>query len=86
MFHQHSRDLVALSAAGSLARRLAAVPVHSRYMAGEPGGASPRSVEALQAAGVPRSTVTPSGHWPFIDQPEAFAHVLHGFLQGLQAS
>ncbi len=83
VFHQHARDLVALSAAGDLARRLAATPMPSRYMAGEPHGASPRSVEALKAAGVPRSTVTPSGHWPFIDQPDAFAHLLGQFLKGV---
>jgi pimeloyl-ACP methyl ester carboxylesterase len=81
VFHRHARDLVALSAAGDLARRLASVSMPSRYLAGEPGGASPRSVEALRAAGVPRSTVTPSGHWPFIDQPEAFAHMLSQFLK-----
>jgi pimeloyl-ACP methyl ester carboxylesterase len=83
VFHQHARDLVALSAAGQLARRLAAVPMPSRYMAGEPHGASPQSVEALIAAGVPRSTVTPSGHWPFIDQPDAFVHLLGEFLKSV---
>jgi len=83
VFHQHARNLVALSAAGDLARRMAAMPMPNRYLAGEPHGASPRSVEALIAAGVPRSTVTPSGHWPFIDQPEAFAHLLGQFLNGV---
>ncbi len=83
VFHRHARDLVALSAAGDLARRLANLPMPARYLAGEPNGASPRSVQTLQAAGVPRSTVTPAGHWPFIDQPDAFAHVLAGFLSSL---
>jgi pimeloyl-ACP methyl ester carboxylesterase len=81
VFHRHARDLVALSAAGDLARRLASVSMPARYLAGEPHGASRRSVEALESARVPRSSVTPSGHWPFIDQPEAFAHLLNEFLE-----
>jgi len=83
VFHQHARNLVALSAAGDLARRMAAMPMPTRYLAGEPHGASPRSVEALIAAGVPRSMVSPSGHWPFLDQPEAFAHLLGQFLDSV---
>jgi pimeloyl-ACP methyl ester carboxylesterase len=83
VFHRHSQDLVALSAAGDLARRHASLPMPVRYMAGEPYGASPRSREVLQAAGVVTSAITPSGHWPFIDQPEAFVHVLSSFLEGL---
>ncbi|MFH1468923.1 MAG: alpha/beta hydrolase [Pseudomonadota bacterium] len=81
VFHRHSQDLVALSAAGELPRRMAALPMPARYLAGEPHGASPRSRALLQAAGVPISGVTPAGHWPFLDQPDTFAHVLVGFLE-----
>ncbi len=85
VFHRHAQDLVALSAAGDLARRLANLSMPARYLAGEPRGVSPRSVQALQAAGVPCSAVTPAGHWPFIDQPDAFAHVLVRFLESLES-
>jgi len=80
VFHRHSQDLVALSAAGDMPRRMAGLSMPARYVAGDPGGASPRSRALLQAAGIPVTSVTPAGHWPFLDQPDAFAHVLSGFL------
>jgi pimeloyl-ACP methyl ester carboxylesterase len=82
-YHRHSQDLVALSAAGDLARRHTTLSMPVRYIAGEPHGASARSLEALRAAGVPLHTIGPAGHWPFIDQPDAFAHALATFLRGL---
>ncbi len=83
VFHAHSGELVALSAGERLAARLAALPVPHLYIAGVPGGACARSLDLLAAAGVPVAAIEPSGHWPFIDQPAAFASLLRGFLDRL---
>ena len=82
-FHRDSRELYDLSVGETLAARLAALPQPHRYVAGGPGGASPRSLELLRAAGVPFDVVAPSGHWPFIDQPAGFLAVLRAFLDRL---
>lgn len=82
-FHRHAQDLVALSAAGDLARRLASLPCPARYVCGEPHGASPRSLQLLHAAGVRTTAITPAGHWPFLDQPDAFARAVRDFLDAL---
>jgi len=79
-YHRHSRDLVALSAAGSLAGRMAALPMPVHFVAGAPHGVSERSQALLRAAGVSSTTITPAGHWPFIDQPEAFAATMQRVL------
>lgn len=75
-YHRNSLELVEMSVQQDMARRLAALPVPSVYIAGSPGGASVPSRELLQAAGVNLRDVTPSGHWPFIDQPQDFLAVL----------
>ena len=85
-FHLNARELVALSATETLARRLADLAVPVRYMAGAPGGAAPRSLELLAAAGVPCVEVKPSGHWPFIDRPAAFLAELETLLSRLRIS
>lgn len=83
-FHRDSCDLVDLSAAEALAPRLAALPRPHRYIAGAPGGAAPRSLELLRAAGVPLDLVAPAGHWPFIDRPAEFLTTLTSFLRTLE--
>jgi pimeloyl-ACP methyl ester carboxylesterase len=80
---RHATDLVALSTDGSLAARLAALPVPVLYIAGAPGGASPRSRALLEAAGAMIEVVSPGGHWPFIDQPLAFADAVARFVERL---
>ena len=75
-FHLHSRELVALSRGEELARRLAALPVPVHFIAASPGGAASRSLELLGEAGVPVTTIQPSGHWPFVDRPAEFAAAL----------
>lgn len=82
-YHLCSLELVELSRAEGLARRLARAPRPACYVAGSPGGASPRSLELLAEAGVPTALVSPAGHWPFIDRPEAFARAL---LEALAAA
>ena len=79
-FHRHATELVALSRAGDLARRLAGLPVPHRYIAGVPRGVSPGSRSLLRRAGVASQDIQPAGHWPFIDQADAFATALARFL------
>jgi pimeloyl-ACP methyl ester carboxylesterase len=80
VFHRHARELVTLSGRDDLARRLAARPEPRHYVAGSPRGACARSRELLGAAGVPTTEIAPSGHWPFIDQPDRFATLLATLL------
>lgn len=77
---QYSRDLVAASGPGTSARRRAAVTVPYLYLAGEPGGASPRSRALLDEAGVTTVAIAPAGHWPFVDQPAATAAAITAAL------
>jgi pimeloyl-ACP methyl ester carboxylesterase len=79
-FHRNALELTELSASESLAGRLAELPVPSRYIAGVPGGAAPRSLELLAEAGIPCAEVSPSGHWPFIDRRAAFVETLAKIL------
>lgn len=79
-FHRHSLELVATSQAEEQARRLAALPCPVRYVAGVPRGICLRSHALLDAAGVAVDRLQPSGHWPFVDQPDAFAAAVAGFL------
>jgi pimeloyl-ACP methyl ester carboxylesterase len=80
--YNHATELVRLSRAEGLAHRMAQLRVPNLYIAGQPGGAAERSLELLNQAGVRVSTVEPSGHWPFIDQPESFADLVSRFLAG----
>jgi len=79
-YHRNSVELLARSDAGDLAGRLAALPMPFCYIAGVPNGASERSHELLEAAGIDYIRIEPSGHWPFIDQPDAFVDELNRFL------
>lgn len=79
-YHRNSRELLAASLREDQALRLAALPMPARYIAGAPGGASPRSRELLERAGVTIAVVAPSGHWPFIDQPDQFVAALRAGL------
>lgn len=75
-FYLNSRELVAMSQAGDLARRLAELAPPRFYVAGVPGGAAEASHRMLAQAEVPCLKVSPSGHWPFLDQPNQFMRVL----------
>lgn len=83
VFHRHARELIAYSQTEDLAARLAALPMPALYVAGVPDGAAERSKELLTAAQVLWHGVEPAGHWPFLDQPDAFAEVVAGFLSSL---
>lgn len=75
----HSQQLVQLSKSEKMAQRMAALSLPNAYIAGAPDGAAPRSLELLKEAGVRLEKVQPSGHWPFIDQPESFAEMVSVF-------
>ena len=70
---RHAVDLVELSRTEQLAARRAALAVPLTFLAGAPGGVCARSRELLAAAAIPIVDVAPAGHWPFVDQPAAFA-------------
>lgn len=80
LVYLHSQELVAVSKQETMARRLAALEMPILYVAGFPGGAAARSLELLEQAGATYCKVGPSGHWPFIDQPQKFAAVVESYL------
>ena len=80
VFHRHSVELVELSGREDLAIRLASLSLPKLYVAGQPGGACARSMELLREAKVPCVAIAPSGHWPFLDQPDAFVAALAAFV------
>jgi len=79
-YHRNSLDLMKISEDESLAGRLGALPIPGAYIAGVPGGVSDHSRQLLQSECVPMHDISPSGHWPFIDQPEKFMAVLSDLL------
>ena len=84
-YHLNSGELVALSEQEDLAPRLSRLAVPACYVAGIPHGASPRSLELLAEAGVRVLPISPAGHWPFVDEPEAFAAHIAGWSRLLPA-
>ncbi|MDB4961301.1 MAG: alpha/beta hydrolase [Myxococcales bacterium] len=82
-FHRHAIDLVRLSSTETLAGRLAALGVPTLFVAGVPRGICEASRALLDAHRVPWIGIEPAGHWPFIDQPDAFASVVGRFLRTL---
>jgi pimeloyl-ACP methyl ester carboxylesterase len=79
-FHANAIDLVRLSTLDHLAPRLAALSCPSLFIAGVPGGICAASRARLDAVGARWIGVEPSGHWPYIDQPDAFADAIVEFL------
>ena len=73
VFHRHAVELVAISETETLVTRLAALPVPKLFIAGVPGGICERSRTLLSKCNVRWVGIEPAGHWPFIDQPDAFA-------------
>lgn len=83
VFHRHSVDLVAWSSAGTAAARIVGGGAPHLFIAGAPGGVCAASRAALEEAGVVVRACAPAGHWPFIDQPAAFADAVAGFVAGV---
>jgi len=82
MFHRNAIDLVRISETETLAPRLAALRSRVLFVAGVPGGICQRSRAQLDQHQVRWVGIEPSGHWPFIDQPEAFAAAVGPFVRG----
>lgn len=72
----NSLELVSLSESGDLAGRLGALKIPASYIWGDPGGTGEYSLGLLHAQGIPLACVQNSGHWPFVDQPDAFAETI----------
>ncbi len=83
MFHRNAVDLVAASERGDLAARFAALPCPKLFVAGVPNGICERSRKLLTELGVNWVAIEPSGHWPFIDQPDAFAGAVAELLRSV---
>lgn len=82
-FLRHSEELVELSRPEDLAIRMSALSMPSLYIGGDPRGVSLRSRRLLDAADVTARLIAPSGHWPFIDQPKAFAAQLREYCRSV---
>ncbi len=76
VFRRQATDLVAMSARGDLAERLVALRVPALYLAGVPDGICATSRELLTRLGARWIGIEPSGHWVYIDQPDAFARAV----------
>ncbi len=85
VLHRDSVELVDRSRSESLAQDLAAVPVPTIYVLGDPRGAGARSQELLNDAGVTWRPIADAGHWPYLDQHETFVSKLQHFLVDLGA-
>ena len=82
-FHANAIDLVRLSTIDDLAPRFAAMKCPGLFIAGVPGGICESSRARLDAVGARWVGIEPSGHWPYVDQPEAFATAIADFLAPL---
>jgi N-formylmaleamate deformylase len=80
-FHRNALDLVALSEAGTLAPRLAALPVPVLYVAGAPDGICAHSRDLLDRHAIRWLSVAPAAHWVHFDQPDRFATAVASFLR-----
>ena len=79
--HRNSTELVAFSTGESGAARLAALPMPRTYILGSPRGTGEHSQSLLRAEGITPRVIDHAGHWPFLDQPEAFLEALAAFLE-----
>lgn len=81
VFHRNAADLVAMSEAETLVPRLAALRAPVMFVAGVPDGICERSKLLLGEHGVPWVGIEPAGHWPYIDQREAFVAAARAFFK-----
>jgi pimeloyl-ACP methyl ester carboxylesterase len=84
MFYRHSLDLVEISEREDRAARLAGLRPPVLYIAGGlPDGICERSRELLSKHGIRWITIENTGHWVYLDAPDAFAQAVAGFLAEL---
>lgn len=79
-FHANATDLVRVSTSDDLAPRIAALACPTLFVAGVPGGICEASRARLDEVGARWIGIGSSGHWPYIDQPDAFATAVADFL------
>jgi pimeloyl-ACP methyl ester carboxylesterase len=82
-FHRNATELVEWSATESLAAPMAAIDRPAIYVFGAPRGSGDRSRGLLADAGVEMVGIPHAGHWPFLDQHDAFVTELLAFLARL---
>jgi len=78
--HRDACALVKRSKRERLASETAAVACPVRYLLGDPRGAGARSRALLDTAEVAWRAIPHAGHWPFLDQHQAFVDALVSFL------
>lgn len=83
VFHRHALDLIAMSEPETLVVRLAALRAPTLFVAGVPDGICEHSRRLLDRHGVRWVGIEPAGHWPYVDQPDAFATAVAAFLRDL---
>jgi pimeloyl-ACP methyl ester carboxylesterase len=77
-------ELVEASEEGSLALRFASLDRPVAFIYGDSEkGLSGLSVTRLRKVGVEPRPIAQVGHWPFLEEPDAFAAVVGAFLDGL---
>jgi pimeloyl-ACP methyl ester carboxylesterase len=81
VFHRNAIDLVRLSETETLAPRFAALTTRTLFVAGVSGGICERSRAQLDEHKIRWVGIEPAGHWPFVDQPEAFVNAVGPFLR-----
>lgn len=82
-FHHNSEELVAISKAERMARDLSTLSLPVRFAAGLRGGLGKRSLELLRREEIDLVGFSGSGHWPFLDETEAFVSELRRFIEDL---
>jgi pimeloyl-ACP methyl ester carboxylesterase len=80
VYHRHAANLVAMSAPETLVTRLARLAAPTLFVAGVPDGVCAHSRALLDRHGVRWIGLEPAGHWVHLDQPDAFASAVAGFL------
>jgi pimeloyl-ACP methyl ester carboxylesterase len=83
LLHLNSAELVTVSTEETLASRQARLAIPHTYLLGSPGGTGEHSQSLLTAAGVSWSAIEDAGHWPFLDQPDAFVARFLRFLEAI---
>ncbi|MBC7976144.1 MAG: alpha/beta hydrolase, partial [Myxococcales bacterium] len=81
VFHHHALQLIELSEPELLVTRLARLTAPVLFVAGVPDGICERSRALLDQHNVRWIGLAPAGHWVFLDQLEAFASAVAGFLR-----
>jgi len=83
VFHRNAVDLVAAARRGDLGARLVGSKCPTLFVAGVPNGICEASRQHLRDLGARYVELEPSGHWPFIDQPDKFAIEVAEFVRSL---